>query len=315
MKLNSLVKLALLPCLTFSPLTFASNIPTDWKDTKDGILQISGEGMYFWQSNNLASGYVIDEVDNNPMKFLSPKNPDPTWGYRATLTYIFPELQYDISASYWNVDANTNSTNLHGPVKVTEKNYYDFDAGELTIGKYLTHSYNGDLRIGVGLAYAHIKQTTKGRGELADPNLGDGYNDGKFYNRFKGLGPKIGLDGNVKLNNNFSLIGGLGASVLIGNAKAKAGVYEPDQPAAETSKTDRKTVFQTDAKAGIGLSQALGNDVALEVEAGYRGSIYFNALQHKNQEVIRDGVPIVFDPHNKNYSNYGPYAGLTISFK
>ena len=92
-------------------------------------------------------------------------------------------------------------------------------------------------------------------------------------------------------------------------------IYEPDQPLAETSKNSRKTIFQTDAKAGVSLTQVLKNDTAIEVEAGYRGSIYFNAMQHKDLEVNSNGVPIVAEPHNKNYSNYGPYAGLTVSFK
>jgi len=119
----------------------------------------------------------------------------------------------------------------------------------------------------------------------------------------------------VKLNNNFSLIGGIGASALIGHSKAKMSIYEPDQPLAETSKNSRKTIFQTDAKAGVSLTQVLKNDTAIAVEAGYRGSIYFNAMQHKDLEVNSNGVPIVAEPHNKNYSNYGPYAGLTVSFK
>lgn len=306
--------------IIFSPLVSAGFIPEEWEDEDDGIFQVLVEGQYFYQANNLA---LVELTPPGPGMFilLRAPNPESEWGYRVGLGYIFPSHDYDLRANYWQVRADNNNHfmqdvgNVH--LNSPQKSHYDFQAADFTLGQYFDPCDCFDLRIGYGVAYAKIDQH-------ADTQIAATVGDApvaavqdSFKNKFEGIGPKLSLDGIWDLNHSFSLVGGIGASLLFGESKA---IYDANTTLVPTpphvEEEDHKAVFAADAKAGVDYTQVFNEHFALVAEAGYRGAYYFDAVQEMETTIIPapDTTLMINTTEDNDYYNYGPYVNLTINF-
>jgi hypothetical protein len=315
MKMSRLLVLTMLSSVT--TITSAGFFPKQWEDSDQGIWQAAFEGQYFEQSNNLALFDKPTAGDNRD--YFKAPNAEGQWGFRASLAYIFASQNYDIRASYWQVNANQNTSytvsdpDVNFRADVSEPSHYDFNAAELTLGQYLDLSCCLSLRLGYGIAYANISQKAKSYVDAFSNNIpvDKGYHS--FRNNFKGLGPKVGADLAFDINNSWSLLGGLGASVLFGESEVffvSKDVNNGDDDFYE--KEDNKTVFAADAKAGVGFTQTINEDFAFNLEAGYRAAIYFNSLSDDNVNFPQTGSFLTFD--DSDYYNYGPYISAALDF-
>lgn len=281
------------------------------------------------------------------------EEPDQNWGYTIYLGYIFAEQEYDLQGSYTGLRSNnkvassgiTNgfTSGRSGPVESPAENggkfEYNFTEAELTFGQLLEISDPLTLRVGLGIAYVDIDQKTddafsnvigtylcSNEEECSDATS----TTASFKNHFQGLGPKLTFDGQLDINRFFAVVGGLGVSGLYGQSKADfnyaSRYYIECETECDISKLSKSTkekhnqwAVGVDSKLGLRFIQAFNDDIALNIEAGYQATTYFNAMQEGPLEMdiskaIHVTGLIALENFDENYYNYGPYVTIGIDF-
>lgn len=150
--------------------------------------------------------------------------------------------------------------------------------------------------------------------------------------RFNGIGPLLGLDVDLKLDDGVSLVGHVDTALLVGNANSKLNVqyqessnfYEPIIAAQMSSKySENKVVPSIDAKVGGKYKYVFSNAMAVSLEGGYSYSQYFNVLDQLDASAIEtygtDKTELTFafnsiSHKTANFALYGPYISLTVGF-
>lgn len=340
--------------LCSTSVTASNLMPQAFEKEDDAIWQIGFTGQYDDQSNNLAeasgdvSGWFGGRA-NPDIYQLAPvlsADPEKEWGYAFNLAYIFPSHKYDVRANYaWlNTDQNTFiignvSTDFEPHYYTTFSDsefHYKFQDADITAGQLFKKNKRMLGRLGIGVAYADIKQTaegtthsvineffstcTSGRPDIC-PTV-----SGTFENKFKGIGPKFTADGQYNFNPYLGVVGGVGLSLLYGNSEAKLNAIQLVTTSPDTylitdeHLEDDKLAFGLDGVLGLLFSTPLIKErMIIDIEAGYQFTSYLNALQ-EGDGTINIGTSssnttvttlVNFDD---NYFNSGFYINLTTSF-
>jgi len=299
----------------------ANLLPAQWQQTIAGVFSASAEGQYYMQSYNLLSdGDTIlnDEpgsiVEQYPL-FNSQKN--NSWGYRANLGYLFPNHDWDIRASYTQIlDSGSNKSlaldDLNFSGTTEQKNTYDFQAADLTLGYFMPFSNWFDIRLGFGVAYADIKQHAKNTVIDVDTTVVDS----AFKTTYSGIGPKFSISTAYAFDTNFSLVTDLGFAALFGSSKATGNFALGDNFENQELSTKKSAQFSpaVDGKLGLNYTHRLTHCSRWNIELGYRGAYYSDALQDEANAF--DGVGSDDrDPFSKtDYFNHGPYLSVGFDF-
>jgi hypothetical protein len=265
-------------------------------------------------------------LSSSPIKTGSGNN----WGGTATIGYIFPHTARDISLSYTYLDVSNNSSvhaDMNNPQDwirvpvmtdggwyIYQKNAKDtldqrLNAVDLTVGQSFHINDRVDLHPFVGLRYANIKSDNSTiYSYMAEDNW-------KTYNNsnFNGIGPRLGLDANVKLGAGFSIIGTAAGSLLVNSidASTNAEFLDGDDfgPYKKSTNDTHAVTPELDAKLGLGYQHAFSNNNSLQLQVGYEAANYFNSVNF----VTRNDQYSPINNNKQNFEYYGPFAKIQLN--
>lgn len=156
-----------------------------------------------------------------------------------------------------------------GTVHVRESHAVaDFAVGrDLGIG-------GGPAQVKLGLRYADLSAKISGPGvAYTDTGLGSltSVDNAYLKSRFRGLGPRVAVEGSVPLAGQFGLDYGVGAAYLFAITRDRTFALEDG---TQVRQSDKKGVFNADASLAVTYNFTDTTKVAL----GYRADAYFDAL-------------------------------------
>lgn len=300
-----------------SGITSANIFPKESKD--EGIWQVSATGIYFTQSNNLdIANSIIPPIGLLGLNIDT--QPEQDFGYTAALGYIFPSHKYDLQGSFsWiNSDKTANALFTQGSDFASRKSdlQYEYNEAEITLGNYFKLNKRFLIRFGYGLSYVAIKQKSTDYFNIDDAEFFKENSENKFW----GIGPKFTLDNLFSFTPSFSFVGRLGASLLFGQSESfiSSAFYPVAQPGSTEFITgdleQTRATFGFDGELGLRWDQDFNDDFSFNLEAGYQGVTYLNALQDMGVAI---GDPTAFSTglgNQGNYYNYGPYVTFGLDF-
>ena len=75
-----------------------------------------------------------------------------------------------------------------------------------------------------------------------------------------------------------------------------------------------RAAFGFDGELGLRWHQAISDDMDWNVEVGYQGTTYLNALQDSPFNLLDPTGFTTNDGSQNNYYNYGPYLTIGLAF-
>jgi outer membrane protein OmpA-like peptidoglycan-associated protein len=268
---------------------------------------------------------------------------DKGWGGKAMLGYRFNN-NWDVGfgfAAGWMKGKKGHATGTvvtsfdgmavsyygTGEIK-TKLNYQvaDFEAGyNWTMGG------NSTLRLFGGIRFAHFNQTTKGSAFYGTATFEEGFNPVATrvagYQRkttFTGVGPRLGVNGQVGLGNGgFNVFGGLSGALLFGKFKDKhdggynqwiagSGSYSTAWSTKDKSKS--KIVPNAEGEIGLGYNFTAGGGSTVGIQIGYRAEGWWGVT---SKAPIDPGNLGSFSPKSSSSSDlfvHGPFVRLVATF-
>ncbi|MFI4963403.1 MAG: Lpg1974 family pore-forming outer membrane protein, partial [Legionellales bacterium] len=204
-------------------------------------------------------------------------------------------------------------------IAATQESKFDnnFDSWELTVGDYIKFNKRFMARVGFGIAYVSIRESSEdifGAEVLPGAEV-----ESKFNNKFWGIGPKLTFDSQFDLIRHLSIVSGIGGSLLIGESEFN---FNPTFAGAALNATaseaeETQVAFGVDGRLGLRWAQPLNRDLSWDIEAGYQATTYINSLASGNPGINASSVGGLTQADfqfSENYWNYGPYVGIGIDF-
>lgn len=308
-------------------------------------------------------GYVFPQMGNDvalSYEHLDTKDSSSVMGNNF-LPVNFP-VTFVFTTGTSNPFENTlNFTNVHATQE------FDLNQVDLTAGQYINVGCRLQLHPLAGLRFADIDYDSSthynGNGEVdlfdvEDPTaLIASAKFPLFVNTreksdYQGVGPLVGMDGNYYLGSGFGLVGHFASSLLVGNIDSRldANILILSAPFIDTSgaplgfsstglagqgeiKADSiaRIVPNLDAKLGLDYTFLFNNQANsyLTLEAGYRVSEYFNAIdliRSSATATITDSASHILNPAvffssftqgsvahtTADFGSHGPYVSLIL---
>jgi len=323
-----LVNSAVMAIAICSAPAFANLLPEEWQGSDSGVLSISGEGQYFMQSYNLLD--VNEGVVDNFQDFfpgnvaeqypLFNHQTNDSWGYRANIGYLFPSHEWDIRGTYTQIldSSSTQSFSIAAADfsgSVDQKNIYDFQAADITVGFFFPFADWFDLRVGAGIAFADIKQKSTNTAVAGSEVI-----KSTFENKYLGVGPKVALEAAFAISQNLSVVGDLGLFGLWGPSKATTSLLEASPVGLDNEfpNVEDNSQFSpgVDGKLALHYAHLMTDNSRWNIELGYRGAYYSDALQNEADgfDVLRNDISHSVDFSNTDYYNSGPYLSIGFEF-
>ncbi len=306
------------------PLTVPVEIP---QQTGSWIVGI--EALYL-ESNNHDFHFALTRIDQTFLNGMAQGSllthhtralePDHEWGVRGDVAYLFAGNGRDVRLTwthfhevgeeeFHNVEGYTSTaipTDITSPGaifmnpitgwdEIDAKFYDNYDAIDVVFGQEMEFGQRLSLHAFGGLRYADIN--TKVRGTYHSPlQTISGGNEvevnANFSLRsdFEGLGPRAGMDTEIHLQGDLSIVGMFAGSLLVGdqdqNYNAFAIIESQTMNSAQVMNFQRqlpsKTVVvpELDARIGLKYVHPLSPRTALGVELGYEVTNYFNEVDN-----------------------------------
>jgi hypothetical protein len=271
-------------------------------------------------------------------------DPSFDWGFYAQVGYLFPCTGNDITLSYTYLRNNDTDSvvaanavggflptvavpplsplglGLTGIFNAADgKAEFDLNAVDLDFGqRFTTGGY--DMRMFAGLRYASINHTLTANA-IGDIDLGPPIvvttdrGAQRFTSDYRGIGPRIGVDGRYCLQSGFGLDANFSTALLVGNVDAKydatsvvAGVT-PNARYQANSGSRTRVVPVLEAKLGADYTHIVDrcSKSSLVFEAGYQVTNYFNAVDHAR---VVNGFTILSQNTTSDVAFDGPYLGV-----
>ena len=317
---------------------------------QDGSWSLGMEALY-WQPTNSDFQYALTRNQqtggNATRDIFDTKEVENHygWGFRLDGTYHIPVQGKDVEASWVHFDERqvsetstayrtgnglANSVNLPWdyltpgmlPVgsdsaqqefdSIHAKSEYDYDHLDLMFGQKLKVGNRVMLRPFAGVRWADIeaKNTVSA---IFNPDSGDDISQNwRFNTDFEGIGPRVGMDGDVDLGYGFGVSIRAGFSLLVGQEENDHLVRQNNatENSVDTLKHNVsdtiRVVPETDIKMGVNYTYVFNQTLSALVEVGYEVNNYFDALDKS--------VLGTFDSVNSStdFAWSGPYARLQL---
>lgn len=188
---------------------------------------------------------------------------------------------------------------------VTTSMENDYDAVNLELGQLVNFGEHINVRFHAGVQFAQINQKITQSAWQADPT---NFFQDTSTDRFKGAGPRVGMDGEYMIHSGFSLVGKAAVALLYGHTNFSStenhfvnisGVeVNVDQNVLNSGQ--QVLVPSAEAKLGVKYAHPMSKGI-LNVEAGYQVANYWGPF---NNALINTNV-------NDNFAYNGVYAGLS----
>jgi opacity protein-like surface antigen len=210
-----------------------------------------------------------------------------SWGFDLFARYNFNQNKQDLSASYMDFESSDTSQ-VSIPLS---SNYIYNDFYHTALGSSHLHVNAADILAGqnitlrdavqvhgtLGVGYASLKIKNKianDQGWGTVPNIvNESYS--VIINKLSGAGPKLGIDGEYKINQiqNLSLVGGASLALLIGSQH----ITSISNSTTNINKTPANTNI-TNINGNIGLRYHAEARMPVNAEVGYKVNDYINTL-------------------------------------
>ncbi|MAZ39956.1 MAG: hypothetical protein CMF49_07525 [Legionellales bacterium] len=244
-------------------------------------------------------------------------NPSSDWGGEFDATYHFAGNSRDIEVALMNLDVdNTGSTQIQdGQMsdpfgisnRFTDSANADMDnsvdAVDVVFGQTFKIGPVVTMRPFGGVRYADLESNNVAQyfnSQASAPAQGNG----RINSEFVGFGPRAGLDASFHVSSRISVVGTVGASLLVGDIDTKltTTAYQ-DNPQIIDNNESRASVPELDAKLGINYQQKLSANNSLDIQVGYQVVDYFDVI---NKDFI-DASTINTVSNSDDLGFQGPY--------
>jgi hypothetical protein len=357
MKKITLGLAALLSTLSLSALAQARS-PVDVNiPLYNGGFTFGLAGLYL-RPNTESLDYGIVFPPSNPIALrngsIKSVDPDYGWGYRANIGYIFPCTGNDVMFSYSRYDRedfdhttvrndgiffSTITSSVAGFIASDDavlrsdaKTKFRFETMDLDAGQHVNFGCNAHLRFLAGIRYAELKNTFEANYLFPVEVNSEAQLETITVNtiqtsKFKGAGPRVGLDADYKLGCGFSLVGETTGSILVG--KFKTNFDERDLITAGNGAVTlldtvssvhqdglTRMVPNLNAKLGLAYSYQFNNcsKTRMTVEAGYQAEEFFHTVtRHRPSGTL--GFDVFGFPGNLRTLDVGfsgPYVNVQV---
>jgi hypothetical protein len=310
--------------------------------SQQGGFKIGVDALYL-RATNSDLDYATSAVFPNgvviPLTLLNTRNAavDPSfdWGFYAQVGYLFPCTGNDITLSYTYLRNNDTDSVVRIPTQLPAfsgifvdplgagvfnaadgKAEFDLNAVDLDLGqRFTTGGY--DMRMFAGLRYASINHTltANGIGILSGQAVTTDSGTQQFTSDYRGIGPRIGVDGRYCLQSGFGLDANFSTALLVGNIDAKYDAtavitgITPNIIYQANSGSRTRVVPVLEAKLGADYTHIVDrcSKSSLVFEAGYQVTNYFNAVDHAR---VVSGFTILSQNTTSDVAFDGPYLGV-----
>ncbi|MHA7840386.1 MAG: Lpg1974 family pore-forming outer membrane protein [Gammaproteobacteria bacterium] len=317
---------------------------------QDGSWSLGIEALY-WQPTNSDFQYALTRNEqsgaNATHNIFETKEVENhyDWGFRLDGTYHIPVQGKDVEVSWVHFDEDQvketsnayrtgadeeNAVNLPWdylapsmfPVdgnstqefdSIHAKSEYDYDQIDLVFGQKVKVGNRVLLRPFVGARWADIEAKNTVTGILNDGTATNIAQNWRFNTEFEGIGPRVGMDGDIDLGYGFGVSARAGLSLLVGQQENDHKVRQNDVSANNVLMLDHnvsdnvRIVPETDIKMGVNYTHVFNQSWSALVEVGYEVTNYFGALDKS--------VLGAFDSVNgsSDFAWNGPYARFQVN--
>lgn len=240
------------------------------------------QALYLQSNFNVLTATTKSVVNNTST--LADYTTDPVWtlAYKAQIAYFFGD-DLDININWLHFDA-TLSQNIQSTDDLTGKyavnqfgagsaHYQNSDTSQIdeldttiqnqidTVNWEFGQSHhltdNLDLRVHMGLQYAHIQQNLTQTAQNQSVDSDYNYNDVQVDTYFDGIGPRVGFDINYHLGYGCSLSGAFAAAQLKGPLQSNSTAHQSNETNTDfgnviiSSVNNTLNVFDYDASASF----------------------------------------------------------------
>ena len=295
----------------------------------EGVWSLGLELLSMTPSNN---DFQYASISNNstPTNVTTNKSVDNAHSLGGTidLSYVFPGNGRDVQLAYTRLHMTDNNGHVStvgtsSTISVPFNNLttydnakgstdHDLDAVDLIFGQWVRVGQRVDLHPFAGVRYVNIKLDDQAT--YTDSTNSANYGIGKVKSDFSGIGPRAGLDVAVHMQSGISIVGTVGASLLIGDLDTKitASNFVADQYADGYSLRNSDTtqaVPELDARLGLNYTYRFNPGTALGLELGYQAVNYFDVA---DKDYIDMNTANTINT-SEDFGYQGPYFRLQFS--
>lgn len=296
-----------------------------------GVWSIGLEALYMEPTN---ADFQYAQVNDGSTPTAHNKNKSVNgshdWGGTIDVAYMFPGNSRDVKLSYTHLhmDDNSGSTstinngnsisspfsfgNFNDPIETAKgRSDYDYDSIDLVFGQWIRIGERVDLHPFGGLRWSKIDESDKG---TYFTNNTSNYAEGKISSDFNGIGPRAGIDAAVHVGSGVSIVGTVGASLLVGSIDTKVTQStflggEFDNGTTYKNDEDAHVIPELDARLGINYTYNFDPATALGVELGYQAVNYFDV---SDKDFIDATTPNTIN-NSEDFGYHGPYLRVQLS--
>ena len=230
--------------------------------------------------------YAMENTIIPPVTTTHALNPKFHWGFDVFLRRNFNQTGRDLSISYMGFRSSaTNTVNVPLSSNFIYTDFYqtaqgtnkiNINVGDVLVGQNVI--FNDAVRVhGVlGVAYANLlirNITTNDQGLGIVTNVAS---ESYIYrpNTFHGAGPKVGVDGEYMINNNYhlGLTGGFSAAFLVGSQHITTTSTNGN------TNMNAVTTNITNINGNIGIRHHANTGIPIDAEVGYKVYDYINDI-------------------------------------
>jgi hypothetical protein len=284
---------------------------------------VGAEALYL-QPSSADLGYAMRQVIVPPVTTnynVVAVKPKYKFGFGIDAGYHFAGTGNDLSAHFEHLRASSSSA-VSGTVRSTfliplwpvaynngasAKAKYKYDAVDLSLGQLVNVGKRLRTHISAGVRYAALNSSMDARYYIL------GFPTDTIYlaSDFKGIGPRLAMDGFYNLSRGFGIDAAIGSSLLIGSIKSKNNTAANSAlPAPFVMNIDkasaRHVVPELDAKLGVSYKRRVNVGV-LSIGVGWQVMNYFDA---QSRLLFVDTNSPTYVNHYSNICFNGPYLGF-----
>src|SRR6185369_15012827 len=291
---------------------------------------LSLEGRYMWGHGDKAKSFDPVTLTFGTISTAGPKaRADKGWGGKAMLGYRFTN-NWDIGVGFsggWLKGKKSGSeflttTTTGSPpaptgvgVNTNLKVKLRYEVADFEAGYNWQMGTNSTVRLFGGLRFAHFNQTAKATANLTTTFAGFSGAAGKRKSTYWGVGPRLGLNGQLGIGNSgFNIFGGLSGALLYGKYKDKhsaAFVTTGGSPTTGVSikdKSKNKLVPNAEGEIALGYNFKAGAGSTVGLQVGYRAEAWWG---------VSSDAPVLTPlqaTHKSDQMMHGPFVRLTATF-
>ncbi|GGI87289.1 Lpg1974 family pore-forming outer membrane protein [Legionella impletisoli] len=224
----------------------------------------------------------------------------PGWsfGFMFEGSYHFGSGK-DINLNWYHQGSTTTYSELTGtaaaPQTLTVELRHKWDAVNAEFGQHVDYGEHKNIRFHGGAQYARINHNIYYNSAITTPA-------DTIFMRFKGFGPRAGLDMSYDWNNGLAVYAKTAAAVLAGSSDYSTVTLGLIAPTGGSNGSNTGVVPELEGKLGFTYSCSLAQG-DLSLDAGYMWQNYFNAQTYRLAAAT--GISQTTD-----YGLQGPYLGI-----